>query len=358
MKDRMLTMLKKLGSSIRWMFGKIPFAGMKKGLSEKGNRKWVLVAVGLIFLMVFSFSWYISREPAHLDVRQITNRMVGERKVTGTVTTATLITTVQTLLDKPGGYLSNDIAPPMLLLDNMPNWEYGVVVQVRDLARSMRNDMSRSRSQSVENPHLTRAEPLLQYANDSWAIPSTEGEYRKGVAALQKYLDGLSQQNNTDTQFYARADNLRDWLAVVEKRLGSYSQRLGASVGQARSNTDLAGDNSASQSTNTSQIVNVKTPWMKLDDVFYEARGGTWALLNFLRAIEIDFEPVFADKNAKALVSQIIRELEGTQRSMWSPVILNGNGFGIFANHSLVMASYISRANAAVIDLRELLSQG
>jgi hypothetical protein len=41
-----------------------------------------------------------------------------------------------------------------------------------------------------------------------------------------------------------------------------------------------------------------------------------------------------------------------------SPVILNGSGFGIFANHSLVMASYISRANAAVIDLRKLLEDG
>lgn len=43
---------------------------------------------------------------------------------------------------------------------------------------------------------------------------------------------------------------------------------------------------------------------------------------------------------------------------MWSPVILNGTGFGFVANHSLVMASFISRANAAVIDLRNLLSNG
>ena len=39
-------------------------------------------------------------------------------------------------------------------------------------------------------------------------------------------------------------------------------------------------------------------------------------------------------------------------------MILNGAGFGIFANHSLVMANYLSRANAAVIDLRRLLQQG
>ncbi len=39
-------------------------------------------------------------------------------------------------------------------------------------------------------------------------------------------------------------------------------------------------------------------------------------------------------------------------------LILNGEGFALVANHSLVMASFISRANAAVIDLRMLLERG
>jgi hypothetical protein len=34
------------------------------------------------------------------------------------------------------------------------------------------------------------------------------------------------------------------------------------------------------------------------------------------------------------------------------------SGYGLFANHSLVMANYLARANAAVINLRELLDQG
>ena len=38
--------------------------------------------------------------------------------------------------------------------------------------------------------------------------------------------------------------------------------------------------------------------------------------------------------------------------------VLNGSGYGLFANHSLTLASYLARANAAVINLRELLSQG
>ncbi len=102
----------------------------------------------------------------------------------------------------------------------------------------------------------------------------------------------------------------------------------------------------------------VKTPWLELDDVFYEARGATWALIQFLRAIEIDCGRVLENKNALVSLRQIIRELEQTQDTVWSPVILNGTGFGFVANHSLVMASFISRANAAVIDLRRLLEQG
>ena len=67
---------------------------------------------------------------------------------------------------------------------------------------------------------------------------------------------------------------------------------------------------------------------------------------------------MLAKKNATVSVRQIIRELEASQETVWSPMILNGNGFGVLANHSLVMANYISRANAAVIDLRQLLNQG
>ena len=63
-------------------------------------------------------------------------------------------------------------------------------------------------------------------------------------------------------------------------------------------------------------------------------------------------------KNALVSVQQIIRELEATQDPLWSPMVLNGEGFGVLANHSLVMANYISRANAAIIDLRQLLEQG
>ncbi len=330
-------------------------------LAGGGRARAIALAVGLVLLLLVLIGIYWSAEPDPFDIEQaaIGHAPATEsRLTTGSYTTSTLITAMETLLDKRGGYLSNDIMPPSIWLDNIPNWEFGVLVQCRDLARSMRNDFSRSQSQSVEDKDLIVTEPKINFDNDSWFLPASESVYREGIDALYGYLERLQNPNEPDAQFYARADNLSDWLGQVEKRLGSLSQRLSASVGQVRLNTDLAGDPEAEQSTPTSPQLIVKTPWFEIDDVFYEARGATWALVHMLKAVEIDFAPVLQKKNALISLKQIIRELEATQETLWSPVVLNGSGFGLFANHSLVMASYISRANAAVIDLRALLSQG
>lgn len=322
------------------------------------SRSWrwfTLVGVSLVFLLLAVLSWYWSREP---EVFWINTAMGGDSKVVGYATTDTLVRVGGFLLDKPGGFLSNDIGVPGVFLDNMPNFEFGVLVQTRDLARVLRNDYSRSQSQSTENLDLSEAEPKFNYDNDSWILPASESKYREGLEALEGYRAALISQSEVNAQFYARADNLREWLVVVEKRLGSLSQRLSASVGQVRVNTDLAGEPDGRTATARPDDIDVKTPWLEIDDVFYEARGTAWALRHFLRAAEFDFADVLEKKNATPSLRQIIRELEASLAPVTSPVILNGKGYGFFANHSLVMASYLSRANSAVIDLRELLSQG
>jgi hypothetical protein len=314
-----------------------------------------------IILLLILVGWYWSQEPDSFDIEEITQQLSpeSEQDITiGSNTTATLVHLMDILLTKRGGYLSNDVTPPSMWLDNLPNWEYGVLIQCRDMARAIRNDFSRSQSQSTEDKDLIIAEPQFNFDNESWLFPATESEYNKGLDALKRYLTRLQNPNNPEAQFYARADNLSDWLGQVEKRLGSLSQRLSASVGQTRINTDLAGDSAAVQSTRTAREIDIKTPWSEIDDVFYEARGAAFALVHLLKAIERDFDSTLRKKNALISLRQIIRELEATQQSLWSPMIMNGSGFGMFANHSLVMASYISRANAAVIDLRQLLRQG
>ncbi|MFK3793850.1 MULTISPECIES: DUF2333 family protein [Pseudomonas] len=317
--------------------------------------------LGLYLLVTGALGWYWSQEPALFPVQQnaqLAAEKEGRQMVVGYTTVETLKTVVSTLLDKPGGYISNDRFPPGIWLDNIPSWEYGVLVQVRDLTRALRKDFARSQSQSAEDADLAKAEPRFNFDNKSWILPSSESEYLEGINSLSRYQARLSDPNQKTAQFYARADNLNNWLGDVGTRLGSLSQRLSASVGRVKLNTALKTEVLApGQVPQVGEEIE-ETPWMQIDNVFYEARGQAWALSHLLRAIEVDFADVLAKKNATVSVRQIIRELEASQETVWSPMILNGNGFGVLANHSLVMANYISRANAAVIDLRQLLNQG
>lgn len=330
---------------------------MKTLLNAKSMSALALVLLLLLTLL----GWYWSQEPDVFDVNQRAADHAlahNEEVVAGYTTTTALIEVGDTLLNKPGGYLSNDLMPPSVFVDNMPAWEFGALEMMRDLALAMRKDFSRSQSQSVENTRLIAAQPKLNIDHLSWLLPSAESQYSEALDLLRTYRAELGDRQADDSQFYTRADNLRDWLKQVEKRLGSMSQKLSASVGTEIYNTDLAGDSEANQSTPTSTKLQTKTSWFKIDDNFYEARGASWVLLHFLKAIERDFADVLEKKNATVSLQQIIRELEATQMPVWSPMILNGGGFGIFANHSLVMANYISRANAALIELTELLNQG
>jgi len=325
------------------------------------KRKLLIAVPGVLIIICLAMMFWYNNEPDMFDPIERAQIHAGEHNhadVTGTTTTSALLEVVDTMLNKRGGYMSNDILPPWVFLDNVPNWEFGALTQVRDLARVMRNDFSRSQTQSTEDPDLSEADPLFHYDHDRWFPPDTEGRYRKALVSLESYLTRLSDPSQPGAQFYARADNLSGWLGLVEKRLGSLSQRLSASVGQERLNTDLSGDSAATQSTAAPGDMTVKTPWLQIDDVFYETRGSTWALIHFLKAMEVDFHDVLRKKNALISYRQIIRELESTQEPLRAPMVLNGNQFGAFANHSLVMANYISRANAAIMDLRFLLQQG
>ena len=330
-------------------------------MSNIFNLKNISSAFGLIIVIFCLLGFWWSFAPSVFDVNEQAQQQaqINEQQVvTGYTTTTALISVLEKMLDKPGGYIYNDMMPPGLLMDNIPSWEFGVIEMSRDLALAIRRDFGRSQSQSIDSKVLADAQTSLNLDNNRWMLPSTEGEYKKAIQHLYTYRDALGDTNAGNNQFYSRADNLRDYLKQVEKRLGSLSQNLSASVGTEVINTNLAGDASASNSSAEEDVMVNQTSWFQLDNNFYEARGASWALLHFLQAIETDFADVLNKKNAMVSLQQIIRELEATQGMVFSPVILNGSGFGLLANHSLVMANYISRANAALIELSELLNQG
>jgi hypothetical protein len=325
-----------------------------------GWRRLALGAVAIYTTVVLVLGVYWSVQPARFDVRAAAvDRVGGESAlVPGAILVSTVKEVAGTLLQKPGGYVYNDLTLPGIYLDNMPNWEFGVLKEVWDAARSLRNDFSRSQTQSIENLNLQKAEAQLNYDANSWMLPATESEYLAGIQALGRYLGDLTTGTDRSARFYARADNLAAYMAVVEKRLGSFAQRLSASVGDSELTAALVPPQGEAASATEPAEVRVQTPRFEVDDIFYEARGYAWALLHTMKALAIEFEPVLKGKNAEVSMEQIIRDLQEATRRMWTPMVLNGTGFGLVSNHSLILASYLSRANAAVLDLRILLQQG
>lgn len=323
-------------------------------------------ALYLIVLIALATFW--CRQPPAFDVaafsRQQTAALSGE-PVPGTTFVATTIGVAETLLDKAGGFTLNDRLPPGVLLDNCPSWECGVVMALRDAADALRNDFGRARSQSAENLDLRRA--ALRFAVDPrfWLMPAPEGEYRKAIDALERYLGDLATGRVVAGAFSARADNLAEYLALVEKRLGNFGLRLGASIREPGLTKSLFDHAAAQEGHAGMEMEGAKadalpqpghrTPPHRADNVFYCARGYSWAFLHFVQALRIDFASVLAAKGADPALRQIEHDLSGAIRPTRSPILLNGDGYGLLANHSLVLASYIARVNASVINVRQLL---
>jgi hypothetical protein len=98
--------------------------------------------------------------------------------------------------------------------------------------RTLRNDFSRSQTQSVEDKDLQVAEPKFSYDSNSWILPSTESEYRDGNRRrCYRYLNRLADEKALDGQFFARADNLSAYLASSRKAAGQSGAAAGGRRG-------------------------------------------------------------------------------------------------------------------------------
>ncbi|KPJ88896.1 MAG: hypothetical protein AMJ53_16240, partial [Gammaproteobacteria bacterium SG8_11] len=138
------TRLYKLIDNIRALISRIVSWYSPRTLREKGLIWSTGIAVVTLCVVLTVVGWYWSRPPDSFNAKEVALEKAGgdnSKLVPGFTTTAALIRVAETLLDKPGGYLSNDKLPPKSffgafdMLDNMPNWEFGVLVMIRDTSR-------------------------------------------------------------------------------------------------------------------------------------------------------------------------------------------------------------------------------
>lgn len=180
---------------------------------------------------------------------------------------------------------------PAAALDNMPNYQLGMVYAISRFAIELGDYLGRVRGSSGMDPNLDQAAGLLKVDGTTWywgqgnILPrqTAESSYRAAAQALMKYNRDVALGK---ASFDRRADNLIAFLDRVAADLGSTSAALDSRASQAGGFFDT-----------------------KADDVFYEAKGRLYAYHMILRELGVDFEAVIAQKQASGIWANMLQSL-------------------------------------------------
>jgi len=228
---------------------------------------------------------------------------------------------------------------PSSMLDNMPNFQVGLMYALSRFAIEMTDVLGRTRGSSQVDEDLDKASGLLKYdgsiwhwepSTSIWPTASAEKQYASARKALEKYNERL---NDGSAVFDRRADNLIAFLDRVGSDLGSASAAL------------------------DSQAVSSNAGWFdtKADDIFYATKGRLYGYYMILRELEADLGGVIAEKNVENVWQQMMDSLR-TAATMDPLIISNGDNDGLFApSHLAVQGFYLLRARTQLKEVTNIL---
>jgi hypothetical protein len=224
-------------------------------------------------------------------------------------------------------------------LDNMPNFQTGLVYALSRFAIEMTDALGRTRGSSQVDPDLDKASGLLKYDGTIWVWePSTsllptasaERQYLAGAAALRRYDRRLAAG---DAVYDRRADNL---IALLD--------RVGADLGSASAALD-------------ERAMGSDAGWFDTlaDDVFYATKGRLYGYYMVLREIGVDFVDVIAEKKAAPVWDQMLKNLR-TAAAMDPLVVSNGANDGfLMPSHLAAQGFYLLRARTQLKEVSNIL---
>ncbi len=228
---------------------------------------------------------------------------------------------------------------PSSALDNMPNFQIGLMYALSRFALEMTDVLGRTRGTSQVDPDLDKASGLLKYDGRIWLWePSTsllptasaEKQYISGMKSLERYNRRLSEGTAV---FERRSDNLISLLDRIGADLGSASASL-----DARATASNAG-------------------WFDTngDDVFYATKGRLYGYYMLLRELGVDFQPVLAEKKVEQAWQQMLESLR-TASEMDPLIVSNGSTDGLFIpSHLEAQGFYLLRSRIQLKEVSNIL---
>lgn len=222
---------------------------------------------------------------------------------------------------------------PAYILDNMPNFQIGIITAVKDVTGTMRYFKHNT---DAQNKDIKNAYKLLNYAPNVWIMsrkgkfnlaPSSNSQYRKAANELRKFMrDGIYKPDKED-------------LALIMKKISARLQKL-----------TVDSENYQQESSDS---------WLygKTDDLFYNHKGYAFALWQISRVLCRDYKEIIVDNN---LYEDWIRMSKSLQKAAeFSPLIIrNGKVDSTFIpNHLMMQNYYLLRAISAALKIGNNLSE-
>lgn len=241
------------------------------------------------------------------------------------------------------GWVPNaPIFVPSYLLNNMPNYQIGMVTALGRFSFELEDQLGRERGSSSSDPDLAIARARLQYSPTVWIFkPGTlwptapaEGQYKDAIQALRRYNVRLG---NNEATFDARPDNLLAALDRIAYDLGSASAELEAQIAGRRKTLGLLD--------------------LKADKLFYRTKGRAYGSYMVLTALKEDFASVIAGRETNDLFDQMLGELR--RAAVMQPMVVNNGtpGGQVFPNHLANQGFYLLRARSKLRELTDILKK-
>ena len=227
---------------------------------------------------------------------------------------------------------------PAAALDNMPNFQQGIIYALSRFAIEMSDQIGRVRGSSQVDKDLDTAAGLLKYPGDVWFFnfstsimptAASEQQYRKAGRALKAYNERLAQGEAT---FERRADNLQTTLERIAADLGSASAVIDSQIEDGAWFIDF-----------------------DADDIFYQTKGRLYAYYELLAAFRQDFGQVIQERELGKAWDQMLESMR--HAAVLDPfVIVNGDPEGqLLPSHLAAQGFYLLRARTQLKEIANIL---
>lgn len=297
-----------------------------------------LLAFFLIWPLTMGVIWLIYRGYSLIDQTKFPNQddelvaLIGEtlpdapESQKGALLSTALRNRLSQEMQSTFGWSVNDLwVSPTRWLDNRANRQRGTIFATRMLLNFYSTHLSKYGAVDAENAHLKEArEKRLAFTEDSWWFPSTEKEYRKGIALIKQYESDLL---NGSAVFNMRSDDKYDLLDFITGRQ-LLDQPLGLLV---QSNTEVN--------------------YADLDDRIYYTQGVVLVLRDVLKALFVLYPEIEA-KGGSDNIRIAMREI-GQICNFDPVVVLRGDHDSIMADHRGKMARYLISVRERLNDVAQ-----